>query len=400
MPTPDIIHSLIQQLNELKREVADLKTQQSPLINDQQVLYGGPTGNLIQEPDFYYDDGNQTLHVPEISITNLNGENVTNETKYRHAQNALVWGSPVTLSASYELKWQSRILCLPADRSMNSNGYLELNMPSVGTTITGYGGASSKVVNSNGIQLDNWVMLIGEHSVGGLATTITYKLLTFSSAFAGSFPSNWIILAVRNADQNAVMLANANIIYPGETFVSNRLNDVGSSFPSLWPTNRPFYNTSQLRTYAYDGTNWVSDYYPQSLLPYFSSPVIPAASITTNTILFQGAMPFGRDLKGIVGVIGFMVATTHDNSNLYTITIEALLHTSTTTTATTLGSFNTRVNSALAGAQDSASFTYNTIYTNSGGANKYTSIRIRATKTGSPGALSIFPNCRLRFKGD
>lgn len=141
---------------------------------------------------------------------------------YLASQHITTGGGTITYSSDFYLKWTVRVGVVPIDKSISSEGFIQVDMPAVGTVIQGAFGTPSVTVVDKGILLPGFTALFAEHNVGSLAKDITLKLLDFTGESNGKVPHNWIPIAVRNTDSNALRFCTGQTLTPGDTIVNGK----------------------------------------------------------------------------------------------------------------------------------------------------------------------------------
>lgn len=137
------------------------------------------------------------------------------------AQAIIHGGGTVTVSASYEVKWSARFIVISAGRSATtaSNGYFDIDMPPVGTVITGVGGAANQTTTAAGIVLAPWQALYYILPLGSTNPSVAANFRVASYTAASTIDDNWILIAARNGDgSNSVRFGAGYTLMAGDTW--------------------------------------------------------------------------------------------------------------------------------------------------------------------------------------
>lgn len=112
-------------------------------------------------------------------------------------------GGTLTYTSTGYFKWSSRFIVISNGRGshFSTTGYFDINCPTSGT-ITGVGGASNKTATSDGIPLSTWEALYYILPIGSSNSTVyaNFRVCRYTADI--DVPSNWLLLAVRNADSS------------------------------------------------------------------------------------------------------------------------------------------------------------------------------------------------------
>ena len=158
---------------------------------------------------------------------------VTNLINTMYANFSLTGGGNIKWDiATAKLSWSSRIISIPVTKtSYATSGYFDINMPT-NTTITQYDGNSgttTQTITTDGIQLNPWNALYYKLPIGAPNTTVNANFVIV--AFTNStwvLDSTYVLIAVRNGDDNSVKFLPAGIIF------SNVATSTYSSTTSQW----------------------------------------------------------------------------------------------------------------------------------------------------------------------
>ena len=139
------------------------------------------------------------------------------------ANHVMTGGGTVTLDAGNSLSWTQRFIILGAGRggiNLNTSGFYDINMPPLGTIITGMCGVANAAVTAAGIDMD---------SVAGSWSSLWYQLPAGGSGFVPAnlrhvgytadcvIPNDYVLLAAFNHDNQSVRLGTGQIVKTGLT---------------------------------------------------------------------------------------------------------------------------------------------------------------------------------------
>lgn len=118
-------------------------------------------------------------------------------------------GGTLTFDSSSYFKWSTRFIVISNGRGsyFSTSGYFDITCPTSGT-ITGVGGATNKTATSDGIPLSSWEALYYILPIGSTNATVAanFRVAKYTSDLV--VPSNWLLLAVRNADHATLHVIN------------------------------------------------------------------------------------------------------------------------------------------------------------------------------------------------
>lgn len=134
------------------------------------------------------------------------------------ANTIMTLGGVASVTANNEVSWTGRFISLGGGRGVgtsSNDGYFDINMPPVGTVITGIGGAANVIVTGAGIPMTGWNVLWYELPSNRLAGFNAANLRV--SSFTGDtiIPSNYVMVAARNGDIGTVKFGNGQIVAAG-----------------------------------------------------------------------------------------------------------------------------------------------------------------------------------------
>ena len=120
------------------------------------------------------------------------------------------------------VKWSQRFIVISGGRGPHFavGGYYDINMPAAGIVIAGHGGLGSVTVTADGVPLGSWRALYYELPLGQNSGTLNgnYRIVDYSTSGDVVIPENWLLIAVRNNDNNAVKWCTGVVLLDGETW--------------------------------------------------------------------------------------------------------------------------------------------------------------------------------------
>ena len=157
---------------------------------------------------------NQTL--TGVSADYLDGITSSTLSQSLRANRNITGGGTITFDASGNLFWSSRFIVISNGRGshFSVDGYYEINCPTSGT-ITGVGGASNRSATGAGIPMAGWDALYVILPIGGGNFIGNFRVAQFTAEL--EVPHDWLLIAVRNADDGLLYLNNGVILAPGES---------------------------------------------------------------------------------------------------------------------------------------------------------------------------------------
>jgi hypothetical protein len=153
-----------------------------------------------------------------------------------HAQWTLSGGGNVTWDG-LNLKWSSRIIAIPIERSeFSSSGYINIDCPTSGT-ITYYKSdqtTGTATCTSSGVPVDSWSALWYVVTPGQSQTSVQTKFVLTHHGNPDWRPdSNWLLVAVKNGDassNNALKFMPTNSVL--RTWVTPSFTDSWANYTS------------------------------------------------------------------------------------------------------------------------------------------------------------------------
>ena len=157
--------------------------------------------------------------------------------------------------ATSKLSWTTRIITSPITKtSYGSSGFFDINMPT-NTTITHYNGNSgtaTQTITTTGITLNPWNALYYKLPIGSSNATVNSNFVIVNFTNSTWVPdSTWVLIAVRNGDDNSVKFLPAGITF------SNDATSTYSSVKSQW-IDKQYDTIKSKKMILSNGTNyWV-----------------------------------------------------------------------------------------------------------------------------------------------
>jgi hypothetical protein len=134
------------------------------------------------------------------------------------AKTNMTGGGTVVWTGS-NLSWTSRFIVISNGRGtyFAASGYFDMSMPADGTVIPGLGGASNHTVTGGVITIPAWqalyyILPIGS---GNGSVAANYRIVSYTADFV--VPENWILVALRNGDDQTLRLGTGETLTAGQT---------------------------------------------------------------------------------------------------------------------------------------------------------------------------------------
>lgn len=147
---------------------------------------------------------------------------------YQKAQATLSGGGTITWEGPGGfLRWSSRLIAISAERGNTfSTGHVNIACPTDAKLVTVFDKSTNRVDAARGIQLNAWEALYAVHEVGKDQTQVSFQIVAFN---AGTYqaPSNWLLVAVVNGDDNTVKMGSGVTVAASSSYSSA----AGSSLP-------------------------------------------------------------------------------------------------------------------------------------------------------------------------
>lgn len=180
----------------------------------------------------------------QIDLTNGNGVsgNPTvaispTYTAITKASTNLSGGGTVTYSGAANFSWTNRFIVIDNGNGshFSTNGYFDISMPSNGTVINGYGGASNQTVAGGVINIPGWQALYYILPIGSGNGSVASNFVLASYTGALVIPETWILVAARNGDDNTLKLGTGVTLVLGQTYTATGGNVQGSGTTNYMP---------------------------------------------------------------------------------------------------------------------------------------------------------------------
>lgn len=119
-------------------------------------------------------------------------------------------GGTITVDASYNVLWSGRFLVISNGRgsTFSTAGFFDITCPTSGT-ITGVGGAANKTATAAGIPLAAYEALYYILPIGSGSASVAanFRVASYTTGDV-EIPYNWVLICVRNGDNNSVTFNN------------------------------------------------------------------------------------------------------------------------------------------------------------------------------------------------
>jgi hypothetical protein len=132
---------------------------------------------------------------------------------YGRAQVTMSGGGTVTWGGKGgRLKWTNRFIAISMERgSTFSAGYVDIVQPTAGIPAANVYDGAARAADGDGVLLTDWEALYAVHTVGGNNTALNgFQIRRYTHEFTA--PSNWILVALVNGDDNTVKLGTGVIL--------------------------------------------------------------------------------------------------------------------------------------------------------------------------------------------
>lgn len=196
--------------------------------NERMLLTTAPNGGLtVRGTGASSFAGNLGIGVaiPRTRLDTGNGVLSGAANDYMKAQFTLSGGGTVTWGGQGgRLKWSNRFIAISAERSATfANGHLNISQPTTDIPAGQVYDGVARSANANGVVLNGWEAIYAVHNVGADENSVSFQIVRYTNNFYA--PSNWVLVAVVNADDNTVKLGT------GLTMSANMSSSYGSSIP-------------------------------------------------------------------------------------------------------------------------------------------------------------------------
>ena len=163
--------------------------------------------------------------VPRSRLDTGNGVLTGAANDYTKAQFTMTGGGTVSWGgASQRLKWTNRFIAISMERSVSFlNGHVNIAQPKSDIPATQVYDGVARSATPDGVVLGGWEALYAVHTVGGDENAISYQIVRYTNNICA--PSNWLLVAVVNGDDNSIRLGTGVILS------SNSSSSQGSPIP-------------------------------------------------------------------------------------------------------------------------------------------------------------------------
>lgn len=140
---------------------------------------------------------------------------------YQKAQFTMSGGGTVTWEGSGgRLKWTQRFIAISMEKSTSfPTGHINIFQPTINIPATQVFDQTARSANEAGVILKGWEALYAVHTIGGNESSVSFQIVSYTNNF--NAPSNWLLVAVINGENNTVKLGTGAIITPGGTLTVN-----------------------------------------------------------------------------------------------------------------------------------------------------------------------------------
>jgi hypothetical protein len=172
-------------------------------------IYAG-SGGAVQGREVMKLKSNGDLTI--TGNTEIKGTMTGAANAYQKAQFTMSGGGTITWGGvGGRLKWTTRFIAISMERSTNlPNGHINILQPTIDLPAIQVYDGNVRSANANGVLLKAWEALYAVHTLGGNEGQVSFQIVRFTNDF--NAPSNWILVAVVNEDDNTVKLGTGEII--------------------------------------------------------------------------------------------------------------------------------------------------------------------------------------------
>lgn len=122
------------------------------------------------------------------------------------------------------LRWTRRFIAISAERGRTfGDGYCDIAQPTTPIPAANVYDGQARPADATGVVLNDWEALFAVHAVGLGYTSVTFQIKRYTHEFHA--PSNWILVAVVNGDDDTVKLGT------GVTLAARSSSTKGSPIP-------------------------------------------------------------------------------------------------------------------------------------------------------------------------
>jgi len=121
----------------------------------------------------------------------------------------VTWGGPAG-----RLKWTARFIAIAQGKTdAIPAGHISIPMPVSDIPASQVYNGVARSVTADGVLLQGWEALYAVHTFGGTGSSITFRIHHYDTSFQA--PSNWILVAVVNDDDDTVKLGTGAVVSSG-----------------------------------------------------------------------------------------------------------------------------------------------------------------------------------------
>jgi microcystin-dependent protein len=134
---------------------------------------------------------------------------------YMRAQFALMGGGTVTWAGpGGRLKWTERFIAISMERGHTfSDGHVQIDQPTTDILKENVYDGQPRSADADGVVLKVWEALFAAHTAGEDKTAVTFHITSWAQTGPPFYaPSNWILVAVVNGDDQSVKLGTGTIV--------------------------------------------------------------------------------------------------------------------------------------------------------------------------------------------
>lgn len=109
------------------------------------------------------------------------------------------------------LKWTKRFIAISMQRGATfPSGHININQPTQDIPANNVFDGKARSVNAEGVILNGWEALYAVHTIGGDENAVSYHIVKYANTFEA--PSNWLLVAVVNNDDQSIKLGTGLIL--------------------------------------------------------------------------------------------------------------------------------------------------------------------------------------------
>ncbi|HEU4455403.1 MAG TPA: hypothetical protein VFR81_20240, partial [Longimicrobium sp.] len=172
---------------------------------------------------------------------------------YIQGQFTMTGGGHVTWGGmGGRLRWTTRFIAIPMGRPGTANGYVDILMPTADIPGAQVYSGTPRSANGDGVVLNAWEALYAVHTPGGGPAAVSYRIVHHNSDF--NAPSNWLLVAAVNGDDNSVRLGTGETVGIGRAlpFGKRRAREIVTARDSIRLGTEIVVGTTRI----YQGAGW------------------------------------------------------------------------------------------------------------------------------------------------